>query len=131
MKKKIIICAVAAALVIGMCAAYFTLKPEPAAGIKTINIEVVHLSGDVNEFPCSTDAEYLRQALDQLQLVSGREDQYGLWIETVDGETADASKEEWWGYTVNGETAMYGVDQQVIADGDKIVFTLNVGYDIY
>ena len=47
---------------------------------------------------------------------------------TVDGETADADQEQWWGYTVNGEFAEYGVDEQPINDGDVYVFTLNVGY---
>ena len=49
-------------------------------------------------------------------------------MQTVDGETADESKQEWWGYDINGVQAEYGVDSQPIADGDVILFTLHVGW---
>ena len=47
---------------------------------------------------------------------------------TVDGETADESKQEWWGYSVNGAFAELGVDSQPVADGDVYDFVLNVGW---
>ena len=50
-------------------------------------------------------------------------------MHTVDGETANDANQEWWGFNVNGALAEYGVDGQVVTDGDVYDFTLNVGYD--
>ena len=47
---------------------------------------------------------------------------------TVDGETADESEQQWWGYSVNGTFAELGVDSQPVADGDVYDFVLNVGW---
>ena len=55
-----------------------------------------------------TDAEYLRAALEQENLIEGTESQYGLYATSVDGEAADESKQEWWGYSVNGTFAELG-----------------------
>ena len=64
----------------------------------------------------------------KMGIVEGEESTYGMWVTAVDFETADESKQQWWGYTVNGEFSSYGVDSQVIADGDEFTFTLHVGY---
>lgn len=47
---------------------------------------------------------------------------------TVDGETADESEQQWWGYSVNGTFAELGVDSQPVAEGDVYDFVLNVGW---
>ena len=60
--------------------------------------------------------------------IEGTESEYGLYVTTVDGETADESKQEWWGYSVNGTFAELGVDSQPVADGDVYDFVLNVGW---
>ena len=70
----------------------------------------------------------MRGALEQEDLIEGTESEYGLYVLTVDGETADESKQEWWGYSVNGEFAELGVDSQPVADGDVYDFVLNVGW---
>lgn len=129
MKKKTIILAVCAAvLVLVMLTVYVASGRSAVSGTKTITVEVEHLNSDGSCFEIKTGAEFLRKALEDSKLISGSETEYGLWVETVDGETADASAEEWWGYTVNGEFAVYGVDSQPINDGDIYVFTLNTGY---
>lgn len=128
-KKSVIITAVILCLLIAgaFCARHF-LAPAASAGAKSLTVTVTHLSGDTKTISVRTDAEFLRGALEPDGIISGSESTYGLWIETVDGETADASLEQWWGYTVNGETAMYGADEQPVADGDVIAFVLNEGY---
>lgn len=108
--------------------AWFILRPDTVAGAKNLTVNVHHLSGETKTFSVKTDAEFLRAALEAETIISGTESTYGLWVETVDGETADADLQQWWGYDVNGETAVYGVDQQPVADGDVIDFKLNVGY---
>lgn len=127
MKKKALILT-AVVIVLAMLAAYLVFGPAGRAGIKSVTVEVQHLNGGEAHYEIRTKAEYLRKALEDANLVKGSETSYGLWVETVDGETADETKEEWWGYTVNGEFAVYGVDSQPVSDGDIYVFTLNVGY---
>lgn len=76
----------------------------------------------------STDAEFLRGALEQENLIAGDESQYGLFVKTVNGITADDANQEWWCFTKGGETLFTGVDTTPIADGDKFEITLTVGY---
>lgn len=130
MKKKqgLIALGLAVLLTIGSLAVYSRLAPKTQAGSKTITVNVDHLTGSDTTFTVSTDAEYLRAALEQEGLIAGVEAEYGLWLTTVDGETADEDAQQWWGYDVNGEFALYGVDEQVVTDGDVYDFTLNVGW---
>ena len=96
--------------------------------LKEITINVDHLNGDDTTFTIHTDEEYLRGALEQEDLIEGTESEYGLYVLTVDGETADESEQQWWGYSVNGTFAELGVDSQPVADGDVYDFVLNVGW---
>lgn len=127
-KKTLGIIAVLAVLVAAVLTVNVFLAPKTQQGAKTITVNVEHLEGEDKTFTHSTDQEYLRGALEEMGIVEGEESTYGMWVTAVDGETADESKQQWWGYTVNGEFSSYGVDSQVIADGDTFTFTLNVGY---
>jgi len=116
-------------LAVAFVTIYFLAKPAVSKGSKHITVHVTHLDQSVNTFEYDTDAEFLRPVLcEDNGLISGSEESFGLWIKTVDGETANEANQEWWGYSVNGETAMYGVEQQPVTDGDVIDFVLNVGY---
>jgi len=50
-------------------------------------------------------------------------------VTTVDGESADSAKQEWWCFSENGEMLSTGVDDTPIADGESYEITLTVGYD--
>lgn len=127
MKRKYFTLALLAALLLASLFAARLSAPE-SAGEKHITVAVEHLSGETGEFGITTDAVYLRAALEDAGLIAGEEREYGLWVVTVDGESADESAQQWWGYTVNGETAAYGVESQTVADGDRYVFTLHEGW---
>lgn len=127
-KQTKIILAVLVLAILGALGAYRFLAPQPSAGEKNITVRVDHLVGEDKIFTYATDAEFLRGALEEQDLVAGREDQYGLWVLTIDGETVDEAQQQWWGYTVNGEVGQYGVETQPVADGDEFTFTLNVGW---
>lgn len=127
--KKWIPAVILLAAVIVFAAAFFLLRPTAKTGAKQITVNVIHTDLSKSTYHYRTDAEYLRQVLcEETGLISGTEEAYGLWITTVDGETADDSLQQWWGYEVNGEMAMYGVEQMPVEDGDVIVFTLNTGF---
>ena len=77
------------------------------------------------EYKIHTDAENLGDALKEEKLVDGTQGEYGLYIETVDGVTADASNQEWWCITKGGETLNTSADLTPIADGEHYELTLS------
>ena len=101
---------------------------EETAGSKTITVTVVHGDGTSNDITVSTDAENLRDALEAEGIIAGEDSSYGMFVQTVDGETADDGQQEGWCLTKGGEMWNYGVDDTEIADGDVYEFTLTVGY---
>ena len=130
MKNKKTLAAVLALVVLILAAAicWFAFAPKAVAGSKTITVDVTHKDGQTNTYEIHTDEEFLRGAMEQEGLVAGTESEYGLYMLTVDGETVDEAKQEWWGYTKSGEMVNYGVDTCPIEDGDHYEFTLNVGW---
>ena len=73
-------------------------------------------------------ARDLRGALEEQKLIAGDESEFGLYVRTVNGYTADDSKQEWWMFTRNGESLMTGVDATPIADGEQYEIALTTGY---
>lgn len=127
-RRTIILYCLLVALLTGAFAVWQTYKPEARQGSKTITVNIDHLEGEDKTYTIYTDEEYLRGALEQENLIDGTESEYGLYVLTVDGETADETEMQWWGYDVNGTLAEYGVDGQVVTDGDVYDFALNVGW---
>ena len=129
-KKAIIAVAILLVLVIGAIIAWAALKPAPREavpeGALSIVAAVTHGDGSEKEFTIHTDSPNLRGALEQEGLIAGDESEYGLFVKTVDGETADDAKQERWCFTKGGEMLMTGVDDTMIADGEhyEIVFTV-------
>lgn len=126
--KSIIAVAVLVVLVIGAFLVWKANAPEGAEGGKTIDVTIVHSDETTNEFTISTDEEFLRGALEQENLISGDESEFGLFVTTVDGETADDTQEQWWCFTKGGESLMTGVDDTPIADGEEYEITLTTGW---
>ena len=75
-----------------------------------------------------TDAEFLRGAMEQEGLIAGTESEYGLYVLTVNGITADESTQQWWCFTKGGEMVNTGVDTTPITDGDTFEFELKTGW---
>lgn len=125
-KKTLIAVIVLVALVAVAAVCWFAFGPKAQEGSKTITVEVKHLDGSVNTFTIKTDAEYLRGAMEEEGILQGREDTYGLYVLTVDGETVDEAAHQWWCVTQSGEQVNYGVDSLPIADGDHFEFEILV-----
>ena len=129
MKKKLMIGCGALVLACLLAAVlYIQTRPETAEGAKTIDVVVVHGDGTEATFQYQTDAEYLGEVLVENELAEGTESAYGLFITTVDGETADDSLQQWWCITRSGEMLSTGADQTPIADGEQYELTLTEGY---
>lgn len=99
-----------------------------AAVQKRFTLTVVHRDGSEKEFALTTKQQYLGAELEAAGIIDGEEGQYGLYIKTADGETADDSKQEWWCLTKDGEMTETGIDTTPIEDGDRFELTLMVGY---
>ncbi len=129
--KKIIIAVsiVLAILIAGSALVYHFYGPSTQQGSKEITVEIVFAQGDSKTVEIKTDAEYLRGALEEEDLVEGDEGEYGLFITAVDGVKADSLKEQWWCITKGGQTVVTGIDSTPIQDGDKFELTLKTGYD--
>lgn len=107
---------------------YQMYKPKTAEGNKEVTITVVHADKSEKEFSYKTDEEYLGKVLLEEGLVAGEESEYGLFVKTVDGETADDIKQQWWCLTEGGEMVNTGIDQTPIEDGDQFELTMTEGY---
>lgn len=129
-KKKTIIAIVAVVVLIAaFVACYMAFAPKGSEGVKEITVQIIHADGTETLREISTGSENLRGALEEQNLIAGDDSGATLFVTTVDGYTADAANEEWWCFTKGGEAMMTGVDDTVIADGDKYEITLTVGYD--
>lgn len=120
--------AIAVVLIAVMGILYINTRPQTQGGAKELTFVVVHGDETSKEFDIHTDEEYLQGALVQEGLIEGTEGDYGMYVITVDGETADETKEQWWCLTKGGETHMLGVGETPIADGEQYEFTLTTGW---
>lgn len=129
-KAPIGVAVVLFAVLIVMSLAFSLFSPQTAEGDKTIVIQVVDDGGVLRAYETHTDAEFLRQAMEETDGLTfdGNESQYGLMILTVNGLTADWDADHaWWSIYVNDERANYGIDSLPVADGD--VFRLQYTTD--
>ncbi|MCM1263773.1 MAG: DUF4430 domain-containing protein [Butyrivibrio sp.] len=84
---------------------------------------VVDKDGIKSEFEIHTDKETVGEALLELGLIAGDESEYGLYVKTVNGITADYDKDGvYWAFYVDGEYAQTGVDSTAVTDGASYAF---------
>lgn len=129
MRKKLLIgCGALVVACLLTAVLYIQTRPGTTEGAKAIDVVVVHGDGSEATFQYQTDEEYLGDVLTENGLVEGTESTYGLFITTVDGETADEGLQQWWCITREGEMLSTGADQTPIADGEQYELTLTEGY---
>ncbi|MBD5544253.1 MAG: DUF4430 domain-containing protein [Lachnospiraceae bacterium] len=82
-------------------------------------LTVVDKEGVETQFEIHTDKETVGEALEELGLIAGEESEFGLYIKTVNGITADYDKDGvYWAFYINGEYAQTGIDSTAITEGD-------------
>lgn len=114
--------ALAAALMLGI---WYVTRPQTQAGAKTVVVKVIHADGSAKEFTCHTDEEYLGPMLLEEKLAEGEQGPFGMFITTVDGETAQDSLRQWWSVTRGGEAVNTGADATPVADGDRFELAMS------
>ena len=103
-------------------------RPAAQDGEKIITVEVVHKDGSEKSFDFQTDHEYLGAFLVEINLISGTESQFGIFVDTVDGETADYAVDHgWWQLLCDGEAAQTGADSIVLEDGSVYTWVYTIG----
>lgn len=124
---------ITAALFMAGCAGG-TDKGTPSAAETTANVRTestvlgegstqfaftaVDKDGNETPFEIHTDKETVGEALTELGLIDGEEGEYGLFVKTVNGITADYNKDGvYWAFYINDEYAATGIDATVITEG--------------
>jgi hypothetical protein len=93
----------------------YTIKGE---GATSFYLTVKNVDNTVTKFQINTDAATVGEALLALELIAGEDSAYGLYINTVNGITADWDTEKaYWAFYIDGEYAMTGVDTTEIVAG--------------
>ena len=83
----------------------------------------VDLDGNSTHYMIKTDKETVGEALVNEKLISGENGQYGLMVDTVNGQKYDYNADgAYWAFYVNGEYATSGVDTTPIKDGEVYSF---------
>lgn len=100
-------------------------KTEQASIVVKVQNELVDFE---EEYTVNTSLPTLGEVLDDLDIAEFEEGSYGRYVIAINGMTADSSKEEWWGFLVNGEFSQTGIDSTYINDGDVYTFYFNQGY---
>ena len=84
---------------------------------------VVDKDGNETNYEIHTDKEIVGEALLDLELIAGDDGEFGLYVKTVNGITADYDVDQtYWAFYVDGEYAMSGVDATTIEDGMTYAF---------
>ena len=84
---------------------------------------VVDKDGNETNFEIHTDKETVGEALLEVELIEGENGEYGLYVKTVNGITADYDVDQtYWAFYVNGEYASTGVDATAIEEGATYSF---------
>lgn len=132
LNKKIIIGAAALIVMIAVFLIIFNVFQEkPVQGSKSITLEVLNQEKQTSEYQVQTDAEFLRQAMEEAKefTFDGEEGDYGFTLFTINGETHNWNVDgSYWAVYVNGEYGQYGIDSQPVEDGDVFRFEYTPPY---
>ena len=96
-------------------------------GETTIYVTVKDMDGTVTKFQVNTDATTVGEALLAVELIAGDESDYGLYVTSVNGITADWDTEKaYWAFYIGEEYAQTGVDATEIVAGTEYSFVKTV-----
>ena len=103
-------------------------KEAPAAASVSFKVIVTDLDGNESSFEYTSSAASVGEVLVAEGLIEGHETEYGLYIDTVNGITADWDKDQtYWAFYINGEYATTGIDSTEIAADTTYGLTLTKG----
>jgi hypothetical protein len=81
--------------------------------------------GNERKFEIHTDKKTVGEALLDVDMIAGDKGEYGLYVKTVNGITADYDVDKtYWAFYVDGEYATSGVDTTNIEEGKTYSFKI-------
>lgn len=84
-------------------------------GAVSFTVEVIDADKQQITFTVQTDEQTVGAALQKLGVVEGEDSQYGLYIKTVNGITADYDKDgTYWAFYIDGQYAQTGADMTAV-----------------
>ena len=87
-------------------------------GAHSFTLEITDADGKTITATINTDEETVGVALLKLNIIQGENSDYGLYVKTVNGITADYDKDQtYWSFYIDGEYAQTGVDMTAVNDG--------------
>lgn len=88
------------------------------------SVEVVDADGNTENFDYeAAEGDTVGAVLLNAGLIAGDESQYGLYVKTVNGITADYDVDgTYWAFYIDGEYASTGVDSTPVVDGSTYSF---------
>lgn len=94
-------------------------------GSKEFAFSVMDQDGNETKFEIHTDKGTVGEALTEVGLIAGEESEYGLYVKTVNGITADYDTDgKYWAFYINDEYAQTGVDATEIKEGEGYSFRM-------
>lgn len=94
-------------------------------GAKQFTLVIADKDGNETRLEIHTDKDIVGEALLDNQVIAGEDSQYGLYVKTVNGITADFDTDGvYWAFYIDGEYAMTGVDATEITEG--VTYSLRV-----
>lgn len=92
-------------------------------GQTVFTFTVVDQEGNETHFEIHTDKETVGDALLELELIDGEAGQFGLYVKSVNGVTADYDVDKtYWAFYINGEYGFTGVDTTKVEAGAAYMF---------
>lgn len=87
-------------------------------GAHSFTLEIVDGEGNTITATVQSDEETVGEALKALDIVQGDESEFGMYIKTVNGITADYDVDQtYWAFYVDGDYAQVSADMTAITDG--------------
>lgn len=122
-------------IVAGTTYSFVLTGPEASSDVTVLgegetvfNFSIVDLDQNETKFEIHTNEVTVGAALLANELIEGSVGEYGLYVTTVNGVTADWDADQtYWAFYVDGEYAMTGVDQTEITAGASYSFVLTKG----
>lgn len=125
----IVIALVLAVIGVVMGIIYNSTRKEAVDGEKSVILQIESERDSYSfEQEYKTDEQYLGDFLEQENIIGFDKTEYGRFITSVQGYESSNEDQSWWSISVNGESAVTGVDEIVLEDGSVYLLELKIGW---
>lgn len=125
---RLILCTVLIAAMALMAVGCGSKSAETTVSGVSFTFVVTDLEGNESTFDITTSKATVGEALLDEGLIAGENSEYGLYVTSVNGMTADWDNDQtYWAFYIDGEYAMTGVDATEVTEGATYSFVLTKG----